>query len=177
MRVYVGLDNGSTFTERVDLALAEMDRTGAWDRSLIMLVSPTGTGYVNYCAVSAVQYLSRGDAATVTLQYPSASPLSVGKIKDAGNRTDCSGYEFSNECARCHRIVDLESSSSVKAWGRTQAKTRSCIGGRLDRKRSASIRALWIGTPYASRWMQQVTGEDRPDVDPNSSLWSMTLVR
>ena len=80
----MGLDNGSTFTERVDLALAEMDRTGAWDRSLIMLVSPTGTGYVNYCAVSAVQYLSRGDAATVTLQYSKRpSPLSVGKIKDA----------------------------------------------------------------------------------------------
>jgi uncharacterized membrane protein len=26
-------------------------------------------------------------------------------------------------------------------------------------------RALWIGTPYASRWMQEVTGPDRSDVD------------
>jgi uncharacterized membrane protein len=26
-------------------------------------------------------------------------------------------------------------------------------------------RALWIGTPYGSKWMQQVTGEDRLDVD------------
>src|SRR5262245_47648607 len=26
-------------------------------------------------------------------------------------------------------------------------------------------RALWIGTPYSSGWMHQVTGDPRPDVD------------
>ena len=46
--VYVGLDAAPTAAERVELALAEMDRDGAWDRRLLMLVSPTGTGYVNY---------------------------------------------------------------------------------------------------------------------------------
>ena len=61
-----------------------MDRTGAFDRSLIMLVSPTGTGYVNYFAVAAAQYLTRGDVATVTMQYSKRpSPLSLGKVKDA----------------------------------------------------------------------------------------------
>ena len=44
VQVYVGLDSAPTARERVDLALAEMERTGAFDRSLIMLVSPTGTG-------------------------------------------------------------------------------------------------------------------------------------
>ena len=28
-------------------------------------------------------------------------------------------------------------------------------------------RALWIGTPYGSKWMHQVTGAPRPDVDPD----------
>lgn len=28
-------------------------------------------------------------------------------------------------------------------------------------------RALWIGTPYASRWMQEVTTGNRADVDPD----------
>src|SRR5690606_5674928 len=84
VQVYVGLDAAPTAAERVDLALAEMERTGAWDRSLIMLVSPTGTGYVNYCAVAAVQYLSRGDVASVTLQYSKRpSPLSLGKVAGA----------------------------------------------------------------------------------------------
>ena len=77
--MYVGLDSAPTPPERVDLALAEMERTGAFDRELLVLVSPTGTGYVNYVAVAAPQYLARGDVATVTLQYSRRpSPLSLG---------------------------------------------------------------------------------------------------
>ena len=46
-----------------------------------MLISPTGTGYVNYCAVAAAEYLTLGDIATVTLQYSKRpSPLSLGRI-------------------------------------------------------------------------------------------------
>ena len=51
---------------------------------LIMLISPTGTGYVNYAATAAAEYLTRGDIATVTLQYSKRpSPLSLGKIAGA----------------------------------------------------------------------------------------------
>ncbi len=82
--IFVGLDSAPTATERVELALKEMDRTDAWSRELIMLVSPTGTGYVNYVAVACVQYMTQGDVATVTLQYSKRpSPLSLGKIGQA----------------------------------------------------------------------------------------------
>ena len=37
VQVYVGLDSAPTARERVDLALAEMERTGAFDRSLLVL--------------------------------------------------------------------------------------------------------------------------------------------
>ena len=81
VEVYVSLDAAPTPRERVELALREMDRTGAWDRSLLMLVCPTGSGYVNYCASAAVQYLTAGDVAIVTQQYSKRpSPLSLGKI-------------------------------------------------------------------------------------------------
>ena len=84
IEVFVGLDSAPTPAERVDFALAEMDRTDAWSRSLLMLISPTGTGYVNYVATACVQYLTRGDVASVTLQYSKRpSPLSLGKVKDA----------------------------------------------------------------------------------------------
>lgn len=36
---------------------------------MIMLIPPTGSGYVNYVATACAQYLSLGDVATVTLQY------------------------------------------------------------------------------------------------------------
>ncbi len=167
VQVYVGLDNGSTFTERVDLALAEMDRTGAWDRSLIMLVSPTGTGYVNYCAVSAVQYLSRGDAATVTLQYSKRpSPLSVGKIKDAREQNRLLWLRILERV----RTMPPDRRPRVVLFGESLGAHTSQDAflhwGTLGPQALGIDRALWIGTPYVSRWMQQVTGEARPDVDP-----------
>src|SRR4029079_772346 len=81
---YVGLDSAGSARERVDLALAELERTGAFDRSVLMLVSPTGTGYVNYVAVAAAEYLTRGDIPTVTLQHSKRpSPLSLGMVAGA----------------------------------------------------------------------------------------------
>ena len=48
-----------------------------------MVASPTGTGYVNYAAVTALELLSRGDCATVAMQY-SARPsvLSLDHVNE-----------------------------------------------------------------------------------------------
>ena len=68
--------------ERVDLALRELERTGAFDRSWLMVASPTGTGYVNYAAASILEFLTRGDCATVAMQYSARpSPLSLDRVK------------------------------------------------------------------------------------------------
>src|SRR3712207_4214034 len=84
VQVYVRLDNAPTPRARVDLAMAELERTGGLDRSLLVLCSPTGTGYLNYLAVAALQYLALGDVATVTLQYSRRpSPLSLGMVRGA----------------------------------------------------------------------------------------------
>lgn len=53
IRIFVGLESAPTEYERRDLALGELQRIGAFDRQLLMIISPTGTGYVNYAAVEA----------------------------------------------------------------------------------------------------------------------------
>jgi uncharacterized membrane protein len=168
IQVYVGLDSAPTMQERVNLALAEMDRTGAWDRSLIMLVSPTGTGYVNYCAVAAVQYLSRGDVATVTLQYSKRpSPLSLGKIKGAREQNRLLWLQILKRV----RALPVDRRPRIVLFGESLgAHTSQDVlmhWGTLGPQVLGIDRALWIGTPYASRWMQQVTSEQRADVDPD----------
>jgi uncharacterized membrane protein len=167
VQVYIGLDSAPTAAERVDLALAEMDRVAAWDRSLIMLVSPTGTGYVNYCATAAVQYLTRGDCAIVTLQYSKRpSPLSLGKIKNAREQNRLLWLRI------VERLRDLppDRRPRVVLFGESLgAHTSQDVfihWGTLGPQALGIDRALWIGTPYASRWAQQVTGPDRrSDVD------------
>jgi len=167
IQIYVSLDAGPTARERVDLALAEMDRTGAWDRSMLLLVSPTGTGYVNYCAVAATEYLSLGDLATVTLQYSKRpSPLSLGKIDDAREQNRLLWLEIAQRV----RDMPADRRPRVVLFGESLgAHTSQDVfihWGTLGPQALGIDRALWIGTPYASRWMQQVTIGSRLDTDP-----------
>lgn len=69
VRVYVGIDTASGISARVDLAIAELDRLGAFDKSAIIAVSPAGSGYANSVPVEALEYLTGGDCAAVSVQY------------------------------------------------------------------------------------------------------------
>ncbi len=69
VRVYVGVEAADTLAERVDLALAELDRTGAWGRRVLTILTATGTGWVDEQAAQPLEYLHDGDTALVALQY------------------------------------------------------------------------------------------------------------
>jgi uncharacterized membrane protein len=165
VQVYVGLDNAPTPRARVDLAMAELERTGALDRSLLVLVSPTGTGYVNYVATAALQYLALGDVATVTLQYSRRpSPLSLGMVRGAREQNRLLWLRI------LQRLRDRPGPRArVVLFGESLgAHTSQDVflhWGTLGLDAMGIDRALWIGTPYGSKWMRQVTRGDRLDVD------------
>ena len=69
IRVFGGLDTGETVDQRVDITMADLEKLGAFERSVICVASPTGSGYINYVAAEALEYLTRGDCAMVTMQY------------------------------------------------------------------------------------------------------------
>ena len=52
------LESADTEETRVALALTELDRVDAWSREWLMIVLPTGTGYVNYVAASVLEMLT-----------------------------------------------------------------------------------------------------------------------
>jgi uncharacterized membrane protein len=165
VQVYVGLDSAGTARERVDLALEEMERTGAFDRSLLVLVSPTGTGYVNYVAVAAVQYLTLGDVTTVTLQYSRRpSPLSLGMIKAAREQNRLLWLRVL-ERVRERPGPRPRVALFGESLGAHTSQDVFLHWGTLGLEALGIDRALWIGTPYGSKWMRQVTGPDRLDVD------------
>jgi uncharacterized membrane protein len=165
VQVYVGLDSAGDARERVDLALAEMERTAAFDRSLIVLVSPTGTGYVNYVATAAVQYLALGDVATVTLQYSRRpSPLSLGMVKAAREQNRLLWLRVL-ERVRARNGPRPRVVLFGESLGAHTSQDVFLHWGTLGLEALGIDRALWIGTPYGSKWKQQVTGADRLDVD------------
>ena len=78
IRVFVAVDNTRTLEQTRDLAVAELDRTGGFDRKAVLVVTSTSTGFVNEWAAESFEYLLRGDTAIVTMQYstlPSALAL------------------------------------------------------------------------------------------------------
>ncbi|RJO75010.1 hypothetical protein D5S18_16580 [Nocardia panacis] len=69
VRVYVGLDSARDLNSRVELAIGELERTGGLTRSHLVVVVPTGSGWIDANAVEGLQRRFGDDAALVGLQY------------------------------------------------------------------------------------------------------------
>jgi len=167
IRAYVGLESAPTPEERVALAMRELERTGAFERAWILVDAPTGTGYVNYAAVAALELLARGDSACVALQYSARpSPLSLDRV-DQGSVQNRLLLEALRErlqripvAARPKLVLFGE---SLGAWSSQDPFIDRGTQGLVD---LGVDYAIWIGTPHFSRWKEQVLRDRRPDVVP-----------
>jgi len=69
IRVYAGMNCGETPRARAELTLKELIRVGAFERSILIVATPTGTGWLDPGGVDTVEYLHAGDTAIVSTQY------------------------------------------------------------------------------------------------------------
>jgi uncharacterized membrane protein len=88
IRLYAGLASAESVRERAALVVREMDRTGAFDRAVVAVFTPTGTGWVDNDVTSSLEYMYDGDTALVSMQYsylPSWISFAVdrGKVVEA----------------------------------------------------------------------------------------------
>ncbi|MDO9176351.1 MAG: alpha/beta-hydrolase family protein, partial [Actinomycetota bacterium] len=51
------------------LAVSEMERAGAFERSVVVVAIPTGSGWVDENAITGAERTFGGDVATVAVQY------------------------------------------------------------------------------------------------------------
>ncbi|MCA9350203.1 alpha/beta-hydrolase family protein [Candidatus Nomurabacteria bacterium] len=153
IRVYVGLDSAATENERVQLALKELERTNAYGRKTIVIISPTGTGYVNYVMSDSVEYMSLGDCAQVTIQYSKRpSPLSLD-LRGEGHvqfRMLVNGIRKKvQDMPATKRPKLVIFGESLGAWTSQDAflfeGTDGFAANLIDK-------SLWIGTPAMSKW-------------------------
>jgi uncharacterized membrane protein len=166
IRVYVGLNAAETADERAHLALEELKRVGAFERSVLLLVTPTGTGWVDPAALDTVEYLLRGDVASVAAQYSYLpSPLSLIVEGDYGVET-----------ARALFGKVYGYWSSLPRDSRPTLYLHGLSLGALNSDRSFDVYdiindpfkgALWSGPPFRSDTWRNVTRER----DPGSPAW------
>jgi uncharacterized membrane protein len=166
IRVFVGLDSAPTAEERIALLMNELERTNAFERSVLLVTSPTGTGYVNYVAVESLEYMTLGNCATATIQYSKRpSPMSLDRVWE-GRR------QFRMLIAAIRRRLykmTPESRPKLVVFGESLGAHTSqdafIDAGTQGLEDAGVERGLWIGTPHLSKWKTQVQGPDRPDVD------------
>ncbi|HVJ03156.1 MAG TPA: alpha/beta-hydrolase family protein, partial [Sphingomonas sp.] len=166
VRVYVGLRSADTVQSRARLALEELKRVGGFERSAVIVVTPTGTGWIDESALDSVEYLHSGDVASVAVQYSY-----VGSWLN-----HLSGSQYGFDAARAlfeeihafwaglppeHRPklylygLSLGANSSTESTG-----FAAMLGGSING-------ALWAGPPYSTQLWRFFTRHR----DPGSPPW------
>ena len=69
IRIYAGLASADGAQAQAALAVNDLQRAGGFQRKNLIVVTTTGSGWVDPALVDTVEYLSGGDCATVAIQY------------------------------------------------------------------------------------------------------------
>jgi uncharacterized membrane protein len=166
IRVYAGLNSADTPEERARLALEELKRVGGFDRSVLIIVTPTGTGWVDPAAMDTVEYLLDGDVASVALQYSYlTSWLSLlvepDYGREAANALFREVYQYWTQLPHDRRPKLYLHGLSLGALNSDlSADLFDVIGDPFQG-------ALWSGPPFLSKTWRSAT-EER---EPGSPVW------
>ena len=167
IRVYAGAGGNHgvvDLEEQADLAVAELIRTGAFERSVINIVTGTGRGWVNEHQTRALEYMWGGDTATVSIQYSMLpSPLSYlvdsQRAQDAGRLLFDAVYAHWLTLPADERPQLVVSGESLGSYG-----GESAFSGAQDLAARTSG-ALWVGPTANNALWQRFTAE-RDDATP-----------
>jgi uncharacterized membrane protein len=170
IRVYVGLNSAESIDERAELALQGLIASGAFERSTLIVVTPTGTGWVDPGAMDTVEYLLRGDVASVAVQY-SYLPSWMTLLVDP---------EYGGESAQAVFQAIYRHWTQLPRDSRPRLYLHGLSLGAMHSERSADIYdvvgdpfagALWSGPPFRSTNWRAFTNLRNPD----SPAWLPTF--
>lgn len=172
IRTYVGYNSEPLYqTGRAELALAELERMEAFDRSYLLLVNPTGTGWIDSTMIEAAELLTRGDIATCCIQYGRyPSFLSVHKVAlgRAQFRLLLWGIrQRLMERPAQRRPKVLVFGESLGAWASSDVVMHQGIRG-FDHY--GVDRALWVGLPGFARWSRNGMARGANELVPRGTV-------
>jgi uncharacterized membrane protein len=166
IRVYVGLNSAPTAEERADLALRELIRVGGFERPVLLLATPTGTGWIDPAALDTVEYLHRGNIATVAAQYSYLnSPLALLTEADYGAKM---ARALFNKIYGYWRTLPAESRPRLYLHGLSLGAFNSDLSFNLYDVIDAPFQgALWSGPPFRTAGWRTMTAQR----EPGSPAW------
>ncbi|MGY6411630.1 MAG: alpha/beta hydrolase [Alkalilacustris sp.] len=166
LRVYVGLNSAEDPQARAELALEELQRIDAFSRGTLVIATPTGTGWVDPAGQAALEYLLRGDVATVSVQYSYVASW-IALLFD---------MEYGVETARAVFAAVYGHWRELPAEERPALYLNGLSLGSLNSDLSHDLHqvvgdpfdgALWVGPPFGSPTWGEVTRSR----NPGSPFW------
>ncbi|WP_299421095.1 alpha/beta-hydrolase family protein [uncultured Shimia sp.] len=175
LRVYVGRANGETPRERAELALAELIRVDAFERDVLIVTSPTGTGWMDPGSHDPVEYMHNGNIATVSVQYSYLqSPLALILETRTGLDQATALLEVVHDY---WSGLPKDSRPRLYAHGLSLGAWSSMYATNLFRLLDDPINgAFWAGPPFPSRFwhsIQMARNADSPWVLPEVGRGSL----
>ncbi|MEV7972247.1 alpha/beta-hydrolase family protein [Cellulomonas sp. NPDC089187] len=168
IRVYAGLDSADTASARAELVVSELERTGAFDRSVLVVAGATGTGWTEPQQLAALEFLWGGDTAVATVQY-SFLPSWLSFLVDAERAADAGRELFDAVHARWSELPEDDRPRLISyglSLGSYAAQSAFGSAGDLTTRTDG---ALYVGTPnFTGLWRTVVDGRDpgSPEYQP-----------
>lgn len=155
VRSYVGLRAEDDTRDQARLALQELKRTDAFSRKLLVIATPTGTGWVQNAAIAPLEYLHDGDVATVAVQY-SYLPSPQSLILQPGLAQDSAAIVF-DEIYRYWKTLPVDTRPQLYLFGLSLGSLGSETSAPLyafvtDRFHGA----LWAGPTFRNPMWKRV---------------------
>ncbi|MFI0737207.1 alpha/beta hydrolase [Streptomyces sp. NPDC021100] len=146
VRSYAGLHTADDTETRAARAVADLRRAGGLRRHNLLVMTTTGSGWVDPAAVDGFEYLTGGDSATVALQYsylPSWMSYLVdrSKAREAGRELFDAVYDAWSKLPADSRPRLYVAGESLGSFGGETA-----FSGEYD-LRNRTQGALFVGPP------------------------------
>jgi uncharacterized membrane protein len=162
IRVYAGLRSvdGEDLDEIAALVVAELDRTNAWDRQILVVATATGTGWIDPAMPEALELLHAGDTAIASMQYsflPSWASFAVDRATPpvAGRALFEAVYDAWVQQPEDRRPLLMTFGLSLGAYG-----GQGAFSGLQDML-VRTDGAVWVGTPsFTPMWRDLTDGRD-----------------
>ena len=172
IRAFVGVNSEPLYPSgRSEMMLDELESLGAFDRKYLLLVSPTGTGWVDQTMIESAEILTRGDIATACIQYGRGpSFLEVQKVHLG--RTQFRGLLWGvkkrlDGMPEEKRPKVLVFGESLGAWSSSDVVMHQGIAG-FDHY--GIDRALWFGLPGLAKWSKTGMRQGSSDLVPAGTV-------
>ncbi|AYY14755.1 hypothetical protein EF847_20710 [Actinobacteria bacterium YIM 96077] len=161
VRTYIGMESAETAPGLASLAVRELERAGGFEREVLVVVTPTGTGWVDDAAADALEYLYNGDSAIVSIQY-SYLPSWLSFLAER-EQVEISGEElFDAVYERWSRLPE-DSRPRLLVYGESFGAVGSAAAFEdLDELGTKIDGALWVGSPRWHPLREEVTRNREP---------------